>query len=405
MLSLLAVLASQVPEAVALAAEFDAAQLRAAQLEALERITLAITSNLSQHAHLNVIIKYALHLLDGQSGGIYEYYPEREELVVTAAQDRPDYIGKVLKVGEGMAGRLVLDAAGAESEPWDNTIFRLDDGTPFRIIDDYNEWPGRAPIYAIGRPFEAVIEVPLKWQDKVIGVLYVDDHKGRRFMSDDAQLLKRFADHAAIAMTNASLLAKDQAKLRKLERLSEAMKKMMSNLGGMTLEERLYQMAQYAVEILQAEVCGVFLVKEPGILTLEASYGHREGGFKKGRKLPIRKGDGTGLTGHIAAEGKLFNQNGEALTKHPAVRGVEPDCTPTSACTSLLAIPLTSRASGEKELLGLIRVSNKTDEQGRALPTLRFVEEDEWVLTIFADAVVTVIEGANLVNELSEHKD
>lgn len=405
MLSLLSVLASQVPEAIALAGELDAAQMRAAQLEALERITLAITSNIAPRDLLNVIIKYARQLLSGQSCGIYEYYPERKELVVAAAQDRPDHVGKVLKVGEGMAGRLVLNAGGAEPEPWDDTIFRLDDGTPFRATDDYNEWPGRADIYATGRAFEAVIEVPLKWQNKVLGVLYVDDYKGRHFTRDDAQLLKRFADHAAIAMTNAALLGKDKAKLRKLERLSEVMKEMMSDLGEMTLEERLNHMARYAVEILQAEVCGVFLVKEPDVLTLEASYGHREGGFKKGRKLPIRTGVGTGLTGHIAAEGKLFNENGEELTKHPAVRGVEPDCTPTPGCTSLLAIPLTSASGGEKKLLGLIRVSNKTDEEGRALPTLRFVEEDEWVLTIFADAVVTAIEGASLVNALSEHKD
>src|SRR6185312_11459425 len=74
-------------------------------------------------------------------------------------------------------------------------------------------------------------------------------------------------------------------------------------------------------------------------------------------------------------------------------------------CTSLLAIPLKSKKDGEDKLVGLIRVGNNLDRDGRAQPPLRFSKEDEWILTIFAKTVVTAIEGAMLVNELTSQKD
>ena len=403
-LPLMTLFASQAAEAIALAKDFVNTKLHATQLEALERTTLGLTSSLALPALLTIIIQQAVHLLAGESGGIYEYYQERGELVVAAEHNRPDYIGRVLKVGEGMAGRLVQDDNPALNSR-DETSFSLNDGTPFRVVDNYNDWPGRASIYEDGRPFESVIEVPLKWKDRIIGVLYVDAQKGRRFTHDDAHLLKSFADHAAIAMNDAALRDRSETKLKKLGRLSGIMKELMGDLGTKSLEERLYQVALYAAEILNAEVCGVFLVKEPGVLSLEASFGHREGSFQKGKRLTICEGVGTGLTGHIAAREELFNSNGEKLNNHPAVRGVEPDCTPSGICSSLLAIPLQSTSGGQKKLAGLIRVSNKKDDEGRTLPSLRFNEEDEWILTIFAEAVITALEGARLVNELSEQKE
>jgi PAS domain S-box-containing protein len=404
MLARLSLYAAQASDLVTLAQDFTDAKSHASQMEALQRTMFAVTSSMELPALLNVIIQNAVQLLAAEGGGIYEYYPEQGELIVAAEHNRASNVGKVLKVGEGMSGRLVQDVeASVDSE--DETLFRFDDGTPYRVVDDYNNWSGRASLYADGRPFEAVLEVPLKWQNKIVGVIYVDDHMGRHFTPQNAILLRRFADNAAIAMVTSSLRAKSETKLKKLGRLAQVMKELMGDLDKKSLEERLDQVALYAAEILEAEVCGVFLVKEPGVLSLEASFGHREGAFQKGKRLSIRTGIGTGLTGHIAAEGVLFNQNGTELNSNPAIRGVEPDCSPSLTCYSLLAIPLKSKSEGKEGLVGLIRSSNKKDAEGRALPTLRFSKEDEWILTIFAEAVVTAIEGARLVNELSEHKD
>ncbi|HLG15371.1 MAG TPA: GAF domain-containing protein [Blastocatellia bacterium] len=160
---------------------------RANQLEALRGTTLAITSPLDRTSLLDAIVEQSVKLLKARTGGIYEYYPDLGELTVIADHHRPSNFGKTLKVGEGMAGRLV------ESRE------------PFMIVEDYNQWDEKAAIYGDGRPFGAVLEVPLKWKGDTIGVLYVDDEVGRTFTYQDAHLLGMFADQAAIAVVHAKL--------------------------------------------------------------------------------------------------------------------------------------------------------------------------------------------------------
>src|SRR4051812_3597727 len=149
---------------------------------------------------------------------------------------------------------------------------------------------------------------------------------------------------------------------------------MMSGLFSLTRDELLDQIAGSAVEVLAAETCGVFLVRD-GELSLEASIGHRDGGFEKGRlRLKIRPGHG--LTGHIASEKRLFNKHGEELKNHRAVAR-EPVHTLSGRCDSLLALPLLRKSDGSGDLVGLLRVDNKKGEDGTPSPTLHFDSEDE----------------------------
>lgn len=385
-LRVLPVFASQLASA-ALADDNARLHAEAEQLEALRRTTLAIISPHSRRDLLQAIIQQAVGLLKGQSGGVYEYLAERGELTITADFNREENVGRTVKVGEGMAGRLVQT------------------GDPYMIVDSYNEWEGRAAIYEGGRLFEAVLEVPLRWQNKVIGVLYVDDVKGRRFTPRDASLLGLFADQAAIVLANAASSDKDRRRLERLQQMARATREIMSNLGGRPLDERLSLIARHATDILDAEVCGVLLAKGKEFLSLEASHGHREGHFQKGRQFAIRGGPGAGLTGHIAWEGKLFNEHGDRLVNHPAVRHAEPDCTPSGNCHSLLAIPLRRGDGGEERLVGMLRASNKRSAGGRSHPGLYFTEEDEWILRVFAEMVVIAIENAELVSQLQEQRD
>jgi PAS domain S-box-containing protein len=64
----------------------------------------------------------------------------------------------------------------------------------------------------------------------------------------------------------------------------------------------------------------------------------------------------------------------------------------------LLVIPLKVRGKdGEEKLIGLLRADNKKGENGQALATLRFSQEDEWIIAIFAEAAVVAIANAELV--------
>jgi PAS domain S-box-containing protein len=195
------------------------------------------------------------------------------------------------------------------------------------------------------------------------------------------------------------------SRLKRLEQLSQVTREMMSGLASLTRDELLGRIAQYAVEILGAETCGVFLVYGDE-LSLEAGFGHRKEAFFKGRRLPIRDCPGGGLTGFIAFERKkeAFNLHGEELAQHPAVAR-EPSHSPSGRCDSLLAINLFRKREGLEDLIGLLRVDNKKGMDGQPSPTLWFGPEDEWLLTLFADAAVVAIESAELVSQLKEQKD
>lgn len=377
------VLAAQVAVAIEHAALYEQTRNDARHLEALRRTTLAITSTLDRTELLNAIVRQAVELLGAHSGGIYEFYPERGELKVIADHHRPEYEGQTLKMGQGMAGRLVQS------------------GDPFMIVDDYDQWEGKAPIYPSPRSFGAVLEVPLKWRNEISGVLYVDDQVGRKFTPDDARLLALFADQAAIALANASLAAKDSQKLQRLQTLSQVASEIASNLGTLPLDTRLDLIARRATEILGAEACGILMIKRAGYLSLDASYGHRPDAFHKGREFAITSGPKTGLTGHIAFRGETLNAWGRALAEHPAVRDPSDTHTVSDRCYSLLALPL--RKDGE--LIGLLRVDNKVGADGQPNSDLHFTQEDEWILNFLGEAVVVAIQGADLVAKLAEQRD
>jgi PAS domain S-box-containing protein len=380
------VLATQV------AIAFDNAQLylntkqRADKLEELQRTAQDFARSRTRTELLKTIIKHAVTLLDAKGGGVYQSLPEHDELVIVADSNNPQNVGKSLKVGEGMAGRLVQS------------------GDAYMIVDSYDEWPGKSQTYT-ERGFGAVMEVPLKWHETIIGILYVEDHLGRKFREDDANLLSLFAGQAAIALANADLIARDEEKFQRLEKMSKVTKEIMSDLGSKTLDDELNLIAKHATEILDAEVCGVMLVQHEGFLSLVASYGHREGGFQKGRQFAIRCEPKGGLTGCIAWQGKLFNMHGQDLLNHFAVRNLEPDCTVSGICTALLAIPLKKRVGQEEKLLGLLRIGNKKGVSGELGERLGFTEEDEHILSIFAESVIIAIENSELVQQLKEQRD
>jgi PAS domain S-box-containing protein len=199
---------------------------------------------------------------------------------------------------------------------------------------------------------------------------------------------------------------KEGRQQRQLEKLSNAVREIMGDLQAQSLDERLDLIVKHAAEVLDAETSSIFLLESEGVLSLRASYGHVEGTFQKGMQLRVRSGLHTGLTGHIAAEGKIFNAYGEYLINHLAVAGNQPEHLPSRRCHSLLAVPLRQKTDGSgMRLLGLIRVENKRDASGRSLPTLGFDEEDEWVVETFASFVVSALESAALVRELSEQRE
>jgi two-component system sensor kinase FixL len=145
---------------------------------------------------LQTIVERATRLLNAAGGGLYLCEPELGQVRCVVSYNTPrDFTGTVLKYGEGAAGRVA------------QTMEPL-------IINDYNTWEGRAKIYEKERPFSAVLSVPMKWQNEVIGVIHVlESQKEHLFTEDDLNLITAFANQAAIAVQNARMYSLTEQEL------------------------------------------------------------------------------------------------------------------------------------------------------------------------------------------------
>jgi two-component system NtrC family sensor kinase len=173
---------------------------RTAQLEALRRVGLEITTELDLDALLHSIVSEAAELLGGDAAGLYLYRPEREVLEWTVSVG-PEVapVGTVFRRGEGLSGKV-----------WES-------GDPL-IVGDYEHWEERA---AAGESYSGqdVVGVPVRWGEAFIGVLNVRAAPPRVFSSDDVELLGLFATQAAIAIQNARLHRELEGYAGQLEQL------------------------------------------------------------------------------------------------------------------------------------------------------------------------------------------
>ena len=157
---------------------------RTAQLEALRQVGLELTAELDLDSLLHSIVSRAVELVGGTAGGLYLYRPDLDVLVwVMAVGPHLVPVESVLQRGEGLSGRV-----WETSEPL--------------IVDDYQQWEGRATAYE-GYPWTAVVGVPVRWGEKFLGVLNVLADPPHTFSPADAELLGLFATQAAIAIRNA----------------------------------------------------------------------------------------------------------------------------------------------------------------------------------------------------------
>lgn len=364
------------------------AEAQSQQLASFSQTTLSLTSKNDRDSLLQEITQHAVQLLGGRSGGIKLYFPEREYLQVICVYGPTDkLLGEKIPVGEGMAGIMIKQ------------------NLPHMKVPDYRKWPNRLKELPEGALTESMIMAAMQWQSQTIGMIFVEDEVTHQFTEQDVEKLKLFADQAAIAYHNADLVNKNLARAHRLQRLTHASNEIMQQLDTMPLIERLDLIARYTTEILDAEACGILLVnKSKSDLIFQTGFGYREDSDLKGKKFPIISHFKSGLTGHIAYKRELFNESGDALHNHFAVKGEVNPQTRSGQCFSLLAVPLKQRHEHVEELIGLLRVENKKSEDGEPHKFGRFTKEDELLIRLFADAVGVAVNSSEFVADIQTQK-
>ena len=202
---ILTFVSSQVAMAIARKRAEEALTRRARELAALYETSLEINAQPDVPALLRTIVRRASELVGVRVGGLYLVQPDQTLELVVNHNLLDNSVGTRLRLGEGLSGRV---AQAGEA----------------MMVDDYSHWEGRAAAFAEA-PFHRVLGVPLKVNDRVVGVIDVtDDVQAGPFSEDDIRLVSLFADQAAIAVENARLYQQAQQEIAERRRAEEALR-------------------------------------------------------------------------------------------------------------------------------------------------------------------------------------
>lgn len=364
---LLSLNADQVALAYERAQHWQAAQRRLARLTALQVIEQAMTSTLNLQERLDVLLEHSLAEMGADVSVVFLLDPEMQELYALAERGSraPEALrGFRLRVGEGAAGWIVM-----HNQPL--------------AIPDVTQDPRWVHSEALEREeLVSYLGVPLRVQERIIGVLDVATRTRREFASEELEFFTTLAAQAAVAIENARLFEETQAYARDLEGLHG----IAQTFQQITTLPELYARISTAVaQLLDAEQCGVVLYDSLA-QTFEMqtpAYGLSEAQARAFR---------------LAFTEMEWNLRAEVLQqpfviihaphKHP---WVNPRLVDLLQERSLLLARL---LLGE-QFLGALRVANKRDPSG-------FSRRDGQLVSILAPTIAVAIENARVLTQAQQ---
>lgn len=158
-----------------------------ASLRALHETALSLIDKIDKEELLETIIERAAALTGTEHGFIYLLDPQRQVMQMRVGKGLfADQLGLTVSKGQGIGG----------------TVWQTE--KPL-LVSDYRHWPCRLSDPALDR-LRAIVGIPLKSEHRVQGVVGMAHvEPGRRFDSDDLQLLERFSTLALLALKKAEL--------------------------------------------------------------------------------------------------------------------------------------------------------------------------------------------------------
>ncbi len=188
---------------------------RDAEVARLQETAQRVAASLDLDAVLSEIVRDAAELLGADSGDMLLLDEQQQMLRVVAVANFPsEMVGFEMDLGEGVSSRAMSARRAV-------------------IVNDYERYRHRVKRLDRYR-FRSVLCAPLIARAQAIGALNVHaTHTGRRFGQEDARLLTTFANHAAIAIDNATRYRNE---VRLAEDLAHANRELDRSL---TLQQRI----------------------------------------------------------------------------------------------------------------------------------------------------------------------
>jgi GAF domain-containing protein len=248
---------------------------------------------LNSHRTLAEILEYLLQqtadLLASDACAIYLLEAEHGQTILKVGAARglpPDRVALRLRIGSPVTGLAVLkrrpvafadlrralcdeiepDGEPSVEERGSHLVVRRISGLP-------SEADSLERLSRLALTHPAVLAVPLVLQGETRGALSLFYCEPREFSDHDVHLASAFADHAALALENASLRDGAQRRALELETLYRADERMHASLR---LQDVLQALVDMAAEMLQADKTSVLLWDaDRERLRVQAAHGFR----------------------------------------------------------------------------------------------------------------------------------
>lgn len=359
----LATLASETTIALESARLLEQANQRAAELEALQKISADIQAETESDLLLTSVVERATKLLQAEGGLAFLLDADDETLKVVVSYNLvKDFTGYTFAKGEGLAGQVVLKG---------KTL----------VVDHYQAFSGRSSKFEDAK-FGAVLGAPLRWGGKVRGVLHlIHRPRGPRFNERDIGLIELFAAQVSIALEKSRFLQEAQHRANQLATLSEVSVAISSTLD---LDTALQRVMDCAVQILNAEAGSLLLMDPRGKeLTFEVVLGPT-GANLKGLKTEV----GKGIVGTVAKTGQPLIINDAAADPRWNVAFDEATNFRTK---DILCVPMLSH----ERVVGVVEVINKQDRTV-------FTQEECNLLMSFGAQAAIAIENAQVFSRVDK---
>jgi len=204
------------------------------QLKAFSEISKAISSDLSLEDILKLIVSVTARLLKSNICSIQLLDREKKELVIKATQSISEEYNKKppLKIGEGIAGRAVLE------------------NKPIAIKDITLETEYKYRDIAKKEGLASLLCIPLSLKGRTIGVINLYTPKTHDFTQSEIEALSSIANLAAVAIENTELLdetVKVHEELR-TRKLMERAKGILMKEEGLSEEEAYLRIQRFSMD-------------------------------------------------------------------------------------------------------------------------------------------------------------
>ncbi|RME45109.1 MAG: GAF domain-containing protein, partial [Caldilineae bacterium] len=332
----------------------SALQNRVRELDALLEMGKTVVSTFDVDAILRKVVNAAVDLTGAEEGYLLLVDRASGELYLRAERNLQDTEARNFqtRISDSIARQVV-----ETGEPF--FIARRDEGLKIKT---------GAIVYAL-------INVPLRFGETIIGVLGVHRRAEKSFDQNDLRVAQALADWAAIAITNARLYREAKRGSKSTELVNEISRSILTSLHTAEIP---HQLIKHATEIIGAECGSLALVDAAaGELVFELAYDGQGREIKpmRGLRLPL----GRGIIGAVAADGKprIVNE-----VRKEALWYAEIDRLLGFTTRQILAAPLKTKG----KVIGVVELLNK-GARG-------FDDDDQVLLMAAASAAAIAIQNA-----------